>query len=308
MAERRRIAIVKGNPASVSRVLRRRNPTVTETEGEIVRISLPEAGLVPPLLRKPIHSNFGAFRSGAYLHVSDLIGKCARRIALSEKFNSPMPTQFLQESMLLTFAQGVAIHDHVKKSVIEASGGNVFGTWSCRCGQLHTDNSLFSRIKSRKCSRCGGGPHNYHELELRDEDLMIVGSPDITLLLVEHSAYLPVEIKSINPDEWKDIARPKPDHVIQVLFYWYLMRKLGYPVVDAVSILYATKGFVFASPYKEFVLRPEKVLHRLNEYIDEARYLKEARNNGALPPRSFCPNDSCANSKSCHVSKLCFSL
>lgn len=303
MTSRKRI-IERSNQASVSRVLRtRRKMEPVDSAGDVVE--MPDTEVAIALLKKsPVTLN--KFRGGEYLHVSDLLGKCMRKIALSEVNDIAMPSQFIHESMALTFAQGVALHDHVKGRIFSGHSDMLYGSWSCRCGNLHTKTSLYRDVKQKRCTLCGEGPTKYHELELRDPDLMIIGSPDITIYLEEYRVYYPIEIKSINYEDWKELSRPKPDHVLQVLFYWYLLKKLGYPVPSQVSILYVTKGFVFKTPYKEFTVIPEAVISRLDEYIEEARMLKSARDGGALPARSVCSSKDCKEAKECHVVNLCF--
>jgi hypothetical protein len=235
-----------------------------------------------------------------------LLGKCVRKIALSERLNLPMPAGHISDSMGLTFAQGTAIHDYIKDKMAKGHPEKMFGKWSCLCGKTVTQPMVRNSIPNIACTDCGRVPDKYHELELFDDDLMVVGSPDITLYIEELEAYYPVEIKSISPDDWKEIARPKPDHVLQVLFYWYLLRKLGYSVTNQISILYANKGYVFKSPYKEFVLLPEEVIDRLDDYMAEARALKSARDGGELPQRTLCSSITCKDAKECHVSVVCF--
>lgn len=303
MVPRKRI-LARSSPSTVNRVLRsRRKVEPVDSEGDVVLVE--EEDVTLSLLKSsPVSLN--KFRGGEYLHVSDLLGKCMRKIALSEQHDVAMPSQFIHESMALTFAQGVALHDHVKGRVFNGHGDFMFGSWSCRCGNLHTGTALYKNVKDKKCKICGGAPTTYHELELRDPDLKIIGSPDITIYLEKYGVYYPIEIKSINHEDWKEIARPKPDHVLQVLFYWYLLKKLGYPVPTQISILYVTKGFLFKTPYKEFAVFPEKVISRLDEYIEEARMLRIARDGGALPNRTFCTSRDCKEAKDCHVANLCF--
>lgn len=307
MSSRRR-AVQAQAAVSVKRVLRRRRNVGEEeagpVEGDVIHLVDGEDFTLNILKKSPVALN--TFREGEYLHVSDLLGKCMRKIALSEKFALPMPSGFLHESMALTFAQGTAIHDHIKGRIAKGHPDKMFGVWSCKCGELETEPCIYEKAKDRVCPTCGKAPTNYNELVLKDPDLMLKGSPDITLYLHKYRVYYPIEIKSINHEEWKEIARPKPDHVLQVLFYWYLLRKLGYPVPQQISILYATKGFIFKTPYKEFQVFPESILSRLDDYISEARALKVARNGGELPPRTFCSSRDCKDAKECHVVNVCF--
>lgn len=303
MTVRKRV-LGRSAQAPVSRVLRtRRNIAPVDSSGDIVRVT--EEDIALTLLKtSPVTLNH--FRGGEFLHVSDLLGKCMRKIALSEVHDISMPAPYVHESMALTFAQGVALHDHVKGRIFAGHGDDMYGSWSCRCGALHTDTAAYRNVKTKKCKVCGGTPTNYHELELRDPELKVIGSPDITIYLPKYGIYYPIEIKSINHEDWKELARPKPDHVLQVLFYWYLLRKLGYPVPSQVSILYVTKGFLFKTPYKEFVVNAEDNISRLDEYLEEARMLAEARKNGTIPVRSFCSSKDCKPAKDCHVVNLCF--
>lgn len=305
MTARRRI-MAPTEKVAATRVLRRRTrpDTAESSEGDIIHMNEGEDFSLNLLKKSP--ATVSPFRYGEYLHVSDLLGKCMRKIALSDKFGIQMPSMFVHESMALTFAQGTAIHDHVKARVLKGHPDKLYGSWSCRCGQLHIENTTFSKAKDKTCRMCGQAPLQYHEMELRDDDLKLVGSPDLTILMDAPRVFYPIEIKSINHEEWKELARPKPDHVLQVLFYWYLLRKLGYPVPNQISIVYVTKGFVFKTPYKEFLVFPENAVGRLDEYIEEARALKTSRGGGGLPARSFCSNRECKDAKDCHVANLCF--
>jgi len=177
---------ILSNSATVSatRILRRRRGVeAVDPNGEIVAIKDGEQFAIDLLKRSPIAMN--SFRGGEYLHVSDILGKCVRKIALAEKYSIPMPNERLHESMALTFAQGTAIHDHIKKRFIEGHPNSVYGTWSCRCGNIRTENSTYAKAQKKTCKLCAGHPTKYHELELRDPDLMLIGSPDVTLYLEE---------------------------------------------------------------------------------------------------------------------------
>lgn len=247
------------------------------------------------------------FREGEYLHVSDLIGKCVRQIALSSEHESPMPAQYISHSMGMTFAQGTAIHDYIKERLSERCRDTLFGTWSCNCGDLRIEEVVRSKVPEEACGRCGVVAHKYHELELHHQKLMVVGSPDIVFHVARGNFYYPVELKSISHDQWKDLVRPKADHVIQILFYWYLMRELGYAVSGVVSIVYATKGFIFkGSPFKEFTLDAMESLPLLDDFLEDAAALVAYFKNGTLPPRVQCTSRNCTQAKSCHVAQECF--
>lgn len=140
-----------------------------------------------------------------------------------------------------------------------------------------------------------------------DHEYDIVGHPDLILYLAALSTFYVTELKSIAHDRFTTLARPDPDHVLQVVFYWWLMHRLGYPLADHVTILYVTKGYTFRdSPFKEFVVRVADVLPRLNSYIEEARSIKVARETGVLPPRTKCQARTSTDARKCEVVESCF--
>lgn len=307
MTSRKRI-MASGRSASAVTVIRRRRTGAAAPErgmeGEIVTMQEGEDyGLS---LLKKCKQEVSAYRHGEYLHVSDLLGKCVRKVALSDKYKLSVPAASLGDSMGLTFAQGTAMHEYVKEKFKKGHPDKLFGRWSCLCGNAVTEPMLHNSVPNRPCVDCGKVPYRYRELEIFNDDLMVVGSPDITLYLSELQAYYPIELKSMNPEDWKNIVRPVPDHILQVLFYWRLLKEAGYSVVNQISIIYMNKGYVFKLPYKEFVIKPEEQLDRLSLYDDEARALKEYRKSGTMPPRTFCSSPACADAKACHVANVCF--
>lgn len=256
-----------------------------------------------------IPREISAFRAGEYVHVSDLIGKCVRQIALSDRHSIPMPPQLLSASMGLTFAQGTAIHDYVKSLLQRKYLSSMYGRWSCACGHTTTVSpSYHKEVVGQSCGRCGGALSKYEEMELREPTLRIKGSPDVVISLDGRGTLHAIEIKSMASEQWKALVRPVPDHVTQVVLYWYLLRELGYRVSAHVSILYATKGFLFkGSPFKEFILDAESSLKHIEDYKEDAAALVAYAKTGELPPRIKCGTYKCPEAKKCHVALECFS-
>lgn len=247
-------------------------------------------------------------RTGDYLHVSDLLSKCVRKIAIYQRHEMPPAKQSLSLTDSLTFAQGDAIHDVIKSRVAQGGSRMAWGTWGCRCGTTKTlKPGLLSEVDQEvKCNACKGPRNVYEEVPMRDKELMIVGTPDLILYLPSYDAYYVTELKSIAHDRWKDLVRPDPDHVLQTLFYWFLMNRKGYRLSSRVSVLYATKGWMFTgAPYKEFTFDAPASLGRLTPYLEDARAVKSAREGGALPIRS-CATEQAPEAKKCDVCKICF--
>lgn len=246
-------------------------------------------------------------RLGKYLHVSDLLGKCLRKSVLAEVAKMPMPAEQLPDGLALTFHIGDAVHNFVKARAAVGRGEHLYGDWECRCGKLHVTNTLYPEASAQVCTACDTPADRYRELNVRNEGLLLTGSPDMLFYYKRHDALLPVEIKSISHEEWKELSRPKPDHLLQVLFYWHLLRESGRKVLPSVVVLYVTKGYVFGSPYKTFVLDAPSIESRLAPYINEARARKVAIDAGAIPPRTLCSSPDASDAKKCHLVTVCFS-
>lgn len=275
-------------------------------DGRTVDVFDKEDSPVMDLLKKT-SSTMRPFRTGDYVHVSDLVGRCVRQVALADKLNRPMPLDRLSHSMGLTFAQGDAIHDYVKSRVADASADSLYGRWSCQCGAVVTEEGLLSEVPKDKCGTCNKVPFRYEEVVIRSEEYGIVGSPDIALHLRRKACLHLVEIKSIAHEQWKELTRPKPDHLVQNLLYWRLMKDKGYSMSRMISFVYATKGFVFkGSPFKEYVVDAEASMSYITDYLEDARNLKQYREGGDLPPRVLCASEGCAMAKKCHVAGECF--
>jgi hypothetical protein len=248
-------------------------------------------------------------RHGDYLHVSDLLSKCQRKVALIERNNLPHRAGRLTLMDMLTFRMGEALHDVIKERAALGAPGAVWGKWKCKCGHLHHDDPcLFNQVDLEDvCEHCGEPTTEYVEVSMFHDGLMLVGNPDLLLYLKEIDAFHVTELKSISHKQWEELVRPKPEHVIQVLFYWYIMKELGYRLTDRVTILYATKGYLFkGSPFKEYSFNPLEELHRLDDYIEEARELKKAREGGELPARTMCAGENSPEARKCEVCNLCF--
>ena len=248
-------------------------------------------------------------RLGHNIHVSDLISKCVRKKVIVETHKVTMPVTRLSLMDALTFKVGDTIHDVIKERAVAGGPSLVWGKWRCACGSVHVkEPCTYAEVdQSVICDNCETGTDVYEEAEFIDPELHIVGHPDLILFMANLAAFYVTELKSISHDQFKELVRPKPEHLIQVLFYWYLMRRCGYDVVDSVSVLYVTKGYVFKGlPYKEFLFTPSKELKRLDPYLDDARAILRSRETGELPPRVTCVSAAAPEARSCEVCKICF--
>lgn len=305
-----------GVASKIGGIMLRRRATVSgETPPAPATLSVTGGGVVPLDKESLVITDILAKsrvmgrppRQTEYLHVSDLIGKCLRKYAIVESMGMPPKSQSLSLTDSLTFAQGDAIHDIMKSRVTAGGPSLVWGNWKCRCGAHATKTpSLFSEIDRSDCSACGEAMIEYVEVPMRDEELKIVGTPDLLTLIPEQKALYITELKSMSHDMWKDLGRPLPDHVMQVAFYWFLMQRKGYRLASRVSIVYVTKGWLFSgNPFKEFTIDVQEMLPRLNTYLDDARAFHASRAGGDLPKRP-CDNERSPDAKKCEVCQTCF--
>lgn len=257
-------------------------------------------------MRNPPGNNF---REGEYLHVSDLVYKCTRMIALSKHLEQPIRGQSIMDSMGVTFATGHAIQAYVTERMKTNFGDMLWGDWSCGCGEVFLQRRTWTEVADcDECGYCKKPPHNYVETVWRSEDMKLTGAVDIILKLPSGHLY-PVEVKSMAGVRFEELTRPVPDHLIQALFYWHLLRENNMPVIDQFSILYVKKEFVFGNPYKELLVIPSNYENRLTDFMDEARELKAYRDDGGpLPVRTVCAHPQATGARECPFALQCFAI
>lgn len=297
-----------------AQVARRRGPTPEPERPKRVAPLLPKGGSVvrfdaetpvTNLLTKDRTIGTPPRSISEYLHVSDLLNKCIRKVAIVETMGISLPSKGVSLMDDLTYAQGDAIHDRLRDRIRNAAPELIFGHWSCGCKKTKTKSPCtFDKVKALKCQHCGSHLTRYVEVSIFNEEHKIVGNPDV--LMLRGAATHITELKSMSDKMWGELLRPIPDHVVQTLFYWWLMREQGYTLTDRISILYATKGYTFKGlPVKEFVIEAAPQMARLKPYLDEAKAIKAARQGGQLPKR-VCGAPDEKEAKNCQVCKVCF--
>lgn len=258
---------------------------------------------VTELLARP---EIRPFRDGEYFHVSDLIHKCPRMIAICKTRNIKLPDQVIHSSSGLTFAQGEAMAGYVVHKMSKSHPRNVYGIWSCACGHTSIEGTYKQAADHHTCSKCGSGLGRYHELSVQNMEHRLSGSIDL-VIRVDGGLHI-VEIKSIKKEAWEELERPVPDHILQVLTYWWLLKEQGRHILhDKVSILYMNKSFMFKNPFIEFVLQPSKMLHRIEELrADSLELANCVYKGGSLPIRTFCATPQASIAKQCPCVEECF--
>lgn len=283
----------------------RKRTNIIKPRAKIVTMSDEQDVIVPMLGGRYPQDQF---RHGEYLHVSDLLYKCIRKIGISDYMNEAIHAETVWPGRALTFRFGHTVQDYLTELLKENEPGKLFGDWTCACGHTHVEQKTWRQIKSTyECEKCGKIPDKYGEVIIRDDELKVVGSIDLTLLMDEFF-YL-TEVKSIAAKGWQELNRPKPEHLLQVLFYWHLYKRAGWPLWDRVSVIYVNKEFMFSGvPYKEFWFQPSIIEDRLDDLLSEARELVEYRASGLLPKRTMCQDKDSPDAKKCQFRDICFQL
>ena len=256
-------------------------------------------------LLKGVKPESQTFRSGEHIHVSDVIGKCIRKIALMRQLNLRHPQESIMEGKAITFAIGDALHDYVKGRFAKGHPEKVWADWKCKCGATLHRGTLADR-KVKTCDECNTAVDQHNEVPFIDPEFLLKGTPDLLLWMDEYGAYYIIEIKSMAANAWNELAMPLPDHKVQIALYWSIMKKAGLPLVDRVSVLYVNKEYSFKFPYKEYMIDPLSV--DLSPYIEDLEALKAHTEGGALPPRITCGSNTAPEAKKCSVCVTCFGL
>lgn len=245
------------------------------------------------------------YRDDGHIHVSDIVNKCVRKLALMDLLKQRHPEEVIRDGQGITFAIGDALHDYVKSRFIAGHPDKVYADWKCTCGAV-VERAIYNQRKA-VCEACGTKVHKHSEIPFVDDEFNLGGNPDLLLYLDQYGAYYIIEIKSISAKGYEELVRPMPDHVVQVTFYWYLLKKLGFPVVDRVSILYTNKEFSFKFPYKEYMIKPS-IDRTLAPYLEDLTALTAAKEGGPLPMRTMCGSATAPAAKKCPVCVTCFQM
>lgn len=259
---------------------------------------------------KRARNMFREARKDGYLHISDLLHRCMKAKVLQARYGMEPPPQQLTLSDQFTYAQGDAIHDLAKAIQVREQPNKVWGKWKCRCGTLrHDEPCLFAEVEPETCPHCGTEVNEYVEVSMHNDELKVVGNPDLLLYEADLDAFHINELKSMSAEMYKELVRPVPEHVLQVVAYWQLMHWLGYRLTNRVTICYITKGWQFGStlPMKSFTLFVEPELPRLNDLWNAAEQYRasEAGETAELPP-GLCSTSRDKHAKDCNVCRICF--
>jgi hypothetical protein len=214
----------------------------------------------------------------------------------------------------IMWAQGRATEKHIREGVIATREGNaVWGVWKCKCEAAFHEGT--QPPETARCNTCRQPLTTYHEPVLKDDDHMLTGSPDLTLVMPRN--YLLVnEIKSMTPDMFDVLERPQPDHAHQGLMYRDMYRRQGFNVMDHVAIIYGRKQFKWGGVrginrvYKEYHVDANSrvALDMVAASYETADRIRRHTAGRVAPERRECSAPDSTKAKKCPVAHLCFSM
>lgn len=238
---------------------------------------------------------------GQVLHASDVYNFCPRRYALYQKYpDAPIQNKVITASQALNYALGIKIQE----IVVENSLGLV-GIWECKLCRR-----TYYGIMPKKCNTCISSRFKYRELEIKHKD-MIVGHIDMVYRKTDESII--VEIKSMKPEEFKNLDKPKLQHEYQVMTYLYLINrtKLKNKILKDLKvtgkygyILYVCKT-AMQEPFKLFTIKYKREFGRkLDKHLEDLENFMNAK-EPKLPER-ICRTKIDLMAKECNLSDICF--
>lgn len=244
------------------------------------------------------------FRHSEYLHVSDLLKECVRKVAIADTLERVILKDPIYFNIGLVFEQGRAIERFLTEQLKFRLPNELYGKWRCSCQHTEFLGVYSEALDQDKCPKCEQTPVNYNEIEYKDPEYMISGSVDFHLL--RDGALLPIESKSINANKWKELTRAEPNHILQVLMYWHLMHRKDLPLHDLALIAYTGKDIYRGFPIKEYPQHASRSMARVEHLIEEATEWAEFKAAGTIPPRRCCTSGNSPKARKCQFAHECF--
>ncbi|MBY0560038.1 hypothetical protein [Hyphomicrobium sp.] len=254
------------------------------------------------------------------MHASELTrpeGLCPRMYAIADLTKTKPKDEWLNASSFMTFQIG---RDQEKNIVLWfAEMNKAVCHWKCvACGTVHKFT-----MRPHACKSCG--TKKFDPQEVRFESAITGVSCGVDMLVAMGGPKLrPVELKTIDKDEFKNLKAPLAEHKWRTQLYLRTIdectdQNASHVGTDKATILYVSKGgFGCAdpelkkwglqegfSPFKEFeITRDDKATEPLAE---RAKVVKDFRDGKVGMPCGLCPSSMSQRAKGCIVKKHCFS-
>lgn len=251
-------------------------------------------------------------RSVLVTHASDLTKEswCPRAAALHEASNTEPKAQYHPVGLKVTFENGDLLAEQLRAKWM---GQRALGKWRCiKCNAHHTGRK--PDFNSPLCLHLW----RYEELVFEWPEYEFTGAIDLFADLdhPEGKATV-VEIKTMNPEDFKSLKAPLAEHRIRTALYLALLERnkasLPFPVDTQTGIvLYISRGYGTTNPdyhndiipFREFTVdnRPEDI----KDPLDRALVMKKFKAEKKLPEKT-CKESWTEPAKWCSAVAQCFS-
>jgi hypothetical protein len=259
-------------------------------------------------------------RSYKRIHASELTkaeGFCPRFVALMCATNAKVPDEYLITSLAVTFRIGNDLQDSLVNWFADMDVA--VGHWKCgACGHLHE----FCK-RPQQCSTCGCKAiapveprftSAYSGASCGVDMLASLGNPKLT----------PVEIKTIDKEEFKGLVAPLSEHRQRTSLYLRIIEESDHPFSQQVDtqearVFYVSKGGYGClddevkkwgigeqfSPFKEFTITRNDTV--TEEPTKRARAAYQYMQGEVGMPEGICETALGKRAKRCPKVKECFS-
>lgn len=244
---------------------------------------------------------------------------CPREHALLDVGAGTQKGDFVGTSLRITFDHGTDTERRIREKYLRHLA---VGQWAC--GVCGYETPTHSHAPTHKCPKCNWLQWKYIEPRFEDKYTGISGGMDI-LLDVGRPKLRIVELKTMSPDEFKDLKAPLAEHKFRTALYLHLADKSSSWISSRVdtteaNILYASKAFGIKdtslasagikdaafSPFKEYIAKPD--LNLIRTSLNRARVLKVWRDDKALGfPAGICTNGLTKRAQQCSTCASCWS-
>ncbi len=215
------------------------------------------------------------------IHASEILQLCPRKEMLQQKYKIKEPhKEALPFGLSITFAIGRAVEGKIRESL----GNNLIGP-ETMCW-------------------------NYQELNLQVEKYGFTFSGSMDAIFKYEDISVPIEIKSISPDQFDELVEPLIQHRFQCQTYlWLIKNNKKHQFVktnglshDKCYIIYISKT-AKNNPIKIFEIKLDiPYVNLMKEHLTQFKLYSET---GGLPQRS-CLTEKSKSAKKCMMCKHCF--
>lgn len=260
-------------------------------------------------------------RSFKNMHASEFTREdpelCPRQLALMTKTLKKSGPKTLSTSESVTFDIGRKLQDSVAHWFADMNA--TWGDWRCLgCNYMHEFT-----MRPKNCHECGAANFKPEEMRFKSKTAGLSCGLDLAVKLPGSSKLCPVEIKTIDKDQFKKLEMPLAEHRVRTTLYLRVIADdPSHPAAEmidttAARILYVSKGGYGCSqdwlkksllhdsfsPFKEYMVPRNDDM--VEPYWAKGRQFYDYLTNGCMPS-GVCPSSMSKRATKCVVRKDCW--